>query len=272
MPGILSPSAAISQNPRLSFCSSISSHDFLICNILSHGGDSRLHVGLSSRRKLSLQCRHSDYRQRFGASDKTSYPGNSSFTPDVAVAVEPLPPRVFVGYSIYKGKAALTVEPKTPEFTLLESGAYKLSREGSVTLQFAPAAAVREYDWGRKQVFSLSVVEIATLIGLGAGDTCEFFHDPFKGRSDEGKVRKVLKVEPLKDGSGHFFYISVQNKMTNADENIYIPVTKAEFTVLKSAFNFILPYLVGWHAYADTIRPEISQRTNNGYSGSGGDF
>lgn len=26
--------------------------------------------------------------------------------------------------------------------------------------------------------------------------------------SDEGKVRKVLKVEPLPDGSGHFFNLS----------------------------------------------------------------
>lgn len=31
-----------------------------------------------------------------------------------------LPPRVFVGHSIYKGKAALTVEPKAPEFVSLD--------------------------------------------------------------------------------------------------------------------------------------------------------
>lgn len=29
--------------------------------------------------------------------------------------------------------------------------------------------------------------------------------------SDEGKVRKVLKVEPLPDGSGHFFNLSKLN-------------------------------------------------------------
>lgn len=29
----------------------------------------------------------------------------------------------------------------------------------------------------------------------------------------------------------------VQNKLINLDENIYIPVTKAEFAVLVSAFN-----------------------------------
>jgi hypothetical protein len=31
-----------------------------------------------------------------------------------------LPPRYFVGHSIYKGKAALTVEPRAPEFTPLD--------------------------------------------------------------------------------------------------------------------------------------------------------
>ncbi|KAJ0246465.1 hypothetical protein HA466_0170010 [Hirschfeldia incana] len=31
------------------------------------------------------------------------------------------------------------------------SGAFKLSREGFLLLQFAPAAGVRQYDWSRKQ-------------------------------------------------------------------------------------------------------------------------
>ncbi|KAG9140184.1 hypothetical protein Leryth_015796 [Lithospermum erythrorhizon] len=174
------------------------------------------------------------------------------------------PTRVFVGYTIYKGKAALTVEPRAPEFTPLDSGAYKLSKEGFVLLQFAPAAGVRQYDWMRKQVFSLSVSEMGNLISLGARDSCEFFHDPFKGKSDEGRVRKVLKVEPLPDGSGHFFNLSVQNKLTNVDESIYIPVTKAEFTVLMSAFNFIVPYLLGWHTFAaNTMKLEDASRVNN---------
>ncbi|KAI3858837.1 hypothetical protein MKW92_049544 [Papaver armeniacum] len=52
--------------------------------------------------------------------------------------------KVFVGHSIYKGKAALTVEPISPEFLPLESGAYKLSKEGFVLLQFAPGVGVRQ--------------------------------------------------------------------------------------------------------------------------------
>ncbi|KAL3631125.1 Single-stranded DNA-binding protein why1, chloroplastic [Castilleja foliolosa] len=174
-----------------------------------------------------------------------------------------LPTRVYVGYSVYKGKAALTVEPMTPEFSPLDSGAFKLSKEGFVLLQFAPAVGVRQYDWGRKQVFSLSVTEIGNIISLGAKVSCEFFHDPNKGRSDEGKVRKVLKVEPLPDGSGHFFNLSVQNKLVNVDESIYIPITKAEFAVLVSSFNFIIPYLLGWHTFANTMKTDDANRANS---------
>ncbi|KAK3026627.1 hypothetical protein RJ639_040654 [Escallonia herrerae] len=184
----------------------------------------------------------------------------------------PSPPRVFVGHSIYKGKAALTVEPRPPEFSPLDSGAFKLAKEGFVLLQFAPAAAARQYDWSRKQVFSLSVTEMGTIMSLGAKDSCEFFHDPFKGKSEEGRVRKVLKVEPLPDGSGHFFNLSVQNKLINVDENIYIPITKAEYTVLVSAFNFIIPYLLGWHTFANSIKPDDTSRGNNANSRAGADY
>lgn len=167
-------------------------------------------------------------------------------------------PRVYVGHSIYKGKAALTASPKPPEFTLLDSGAYKVLREGAVLLQFAPSVGIRQYDWSRKQVFSLSVTEVGSILCLDATDSCEFFHDPFKGKSEEGKIRKILKVEPLPDGSGHFFNLSVQNRTMNVDENIYIPITKAEFAILKSAFNFIVPHLLGWSAFANSIKPEGS--------------
>ncbi|GJN00941.1 hypothetical protein PR202_ga18168 [Eleusine coracana subsp. coracana] len=167
--------------------------------------------------------------------------------------------RVFTSYSIYKGKAALSFDPRPPQFVPLDSGAYKVAKEGCVLLQFAPAVATRQYDWSRKQVFSLSVWEIGTLLTLGPTDSCEFFHDPFKGRSlvswimnaliltiilshekknsEEGKVRKVLKVEPTPDGNGRFFNLSVQNRLLNIDESIYIPISKGEFAVIVSTLN-----------------------------------
>ncbi|KAJ6430007.1 hypothetical protein OIU84_021425 [Salix udensis] len=199
------------------------------------------------KKTLGVKCQYYDQQHKNFTTSSRSSP---SFAPPAGESA----PKLFVGHSIYKGKAALTVEPRSPEFSPLDSGAYKLVKEGFVLLQFAPAAAVRQYDWTRKQVFSLSVTEIGHL-----------------GKSEEGKVRKLLKVEPLPDGSGHFFNLSVQNKVLNIDESIYIPVTKAEYTVLTSAFNYILPYLLGWHAYANSIKPDDSSRGNNASPRYGGD-
>ncbi|KAL5759596.1 hypothetical protein ACOSP7_018116 [Xanthoceras sorbifolium] len=255
-------------NPRL--CPSQS-----LFTTKGNGGSSSIsltqNIFTNKKKKLSVKCRHSEYydQQSYAVAPNNSSSAQQSPTP---VSVGALPSRVYVGHSIYKGKAALTVEPRAPEFVSLDSGAIKLSKEGFVLLQFAPAVGVRQYDWSRKQVFSLSVTEIGTLVGLGARESCEFFHDPFKGRSEEGKVRKVLKVEPLPDGSGHFFNLSVQNKLINLDENIYIPITKAEFAVLVSAFNFILPYFLGWHAYANSIRADDTSRANNANPRYGGDY
>ncbi|XP_072982532.1 single-stranded DNA-binding protein WHY1, chloroplastic-like [Typha latifolia] len=236
---------------------------FLPSNPLRNGFSGlKTQIPNNKKRPSSFTCRHSDYFAPQRLASRSSEDSSSSPQPSGAQSS-----RVFVGHSIYKGKAALTVEPRAPEFTPLDSGAFKVSKEGFVLLQFAPAVGSRQYDWNRKQVFSLSVTEIGTLISLGVKDSCEFFHDPFKGRSEEGKVRKVLKIEPLPDGTGHFFNLSVQNRLLNVDESIYIPITKAEFAILNSAFNFILPYLIGWHAFANAIKPADSTRLNNTRSG-----
>ncbi|KAL6983536.1 hypothetical protein U1Q18_016922 [Sarracenia purpurea var. burkii] len=268
-----SPPGLTIQNPKPSphIIHSLSSLDAITATPLNLNTYSFFTPKPSKNQNFSFKCRHSDYfeqqQQRFAS--KPPPRNDTPFAPQAGVASLP---RVFVGHSIYKGKAALTVEPRPPEFSPLDSGAFKLSSPGYVLLQFAPAAGVRQYDWGRKQVFSLSVTEMGSLISLGARESCEFFHDPFKGKSDEGKVRKVLKVEPLPDGSGHFFNLSVQNKLLNLDESIYIPITKAEYTVLVSAFNFIVPHLLGWHTFASSIKPEDTIRVNNASPRSGTDF
>ncbi|MQM21826.1 hypothetical protein Taro_054871 [Colocasia esculenta] len=69
------------------------------------------------RRPLSVQCRRSDYYDAQQQRVPGTPEGGSSFAsqPPGAQAA-----RVFVGHSIYKGKAALTVEPRAPEFTPLD--------------------------------------------------------------------------------------------------------------------------------------------------------
>ncbi|XP_058760880.1 single-stranded DNA-binding protein WHY1, chloroplastic-like [Vicia villosa] len=235
--------------PPLSSSSSSTSSRFSFLKLFTSNTFSFSQTNSLPFKPLSIKCRHSD------VFETTT---NPSSTPNNNPSVGAIPPRVYVGHSIYKGKAALTITPRPPEFLPLDSGAYKISRDGYVLLQFAPSVGPRQYDWNRKQVFSLSVDEMGSVISLSARDSCEFFHDPYKGKSDEGKVSKVLKVEPFPDGSGFFFNLSVQNKLANVEENITLPVTKAELSVLSAIFKFIMPYLLGWHTFADSITPEYS--------------
>ncbi|KAG5068035.1 hypothetical protein JHK85_000412 [Glycine max] len=184
--------------------------------------------------------------------------------------------RVYVGYSVYTRKGVLTVTPRPPEFESKSSGAFKVSKEGYVVLQFAPSVGADEpiYDWNQKQIFSLSVSEMGTLITLGARDSWEFSHETVKLKSNETEVRKVLKVEPLLDATGHLFSLSVQKKPVNMEgiqKNISLPVTRAELAVLRVLFNYIMPYLLGWNAFGNSIKPEVYSQVNNTKSRYGAD-
>ncbi|CDY47337.1 hypothetical protein HID58_085467 [Brassica napus] len=139
-----SPLVALSYNPFASprFLSSSSSV------LVATGGLAVKRHVLASKPtktvKLTVKSRQTDYfeKQRFGDSSER-----------VLSKCEGGPARFYVGHSIYKGKAAVTVEPRAPEFVSLDSGAFKLSKDGSLLLQFAPAAGVRQYDWSKKQVW-----------------------------------------------------------------------------------------------------------------------
>jgi hypothetical protein len=172
--------------------------------------------------------------------------------------------KIFVKYTFYKGKAALGMQPKAPEYSTVDSGGIRLSKEGCVFLEFAPAVGTRQYDWSKKQIFALSVLELGTLLSLDPNEPCEFFHDPFVGKSEAGKIRKVLKVGMLQDTGGYFFNLRVSDRNLNIDESLFMPITKGEFSVMRSAFNFILPYLMGWHAYIDSTKLNESGHFTSG--------
>ncbi|VVA94905.1 unnamed protein product [Arabis nemorensis] len=154
--------------------------------------------------------------------------------------------RVFAPYAIFKGKAALSVEPCLPTFTKIEPGNLRIDRRGSVMMTFMPSVGERKYDWGKKQLFALSATEVGSLISMGSSDSSEFFHDPSMKSSNAGQVRKSLSIKPLADGSGYFFSLTVNNSLLNTNDRIVVPVTKAEFAVMKTAFSFALPHILGW--------------------------
>ncbi|PON67508.1 Transcription factor [Parasponia andersonii] len=181
-----SPFLVTTQNPNLCLSHSFYSSPFPLTSGFNFDISRFSANPKSVRKRLFLKCRQSDNFEQQKFNTTTAPNNDSSFASQTSPRGGQLPARFFVGHSIYKGKAALTVEPRAPEFTALDSGAFKVSKEGFVLLQFAPAAGVRVYDWSRKQ--------------------------------------------------------------------------------------FILPHLIGWSAFANSIKPEDTSRGNNASPRFGGDY
>ncbi|KAJ7973569.1 Single-stranded DNA-binding protein WHY2, mitochondrial [Quillaja saponaria] len=154
--------------------------------------------------------------------------------------------RIFAPYTVYKGKAALSLTPVLPTFTKLDSGSVVLDRRGVVMMRFWPSIGERKYDWEKRQLFALSATEVGSLISLGPRDSCEFFHDPSMLSSNAGQVRKSLSIKSHQDGSGYFVSLNVVNNISKTKEYFTVPVTTAEFAVMKTACNFALPHIMGW--------------------------
>ncbi|KAK6919825.1 Whirly transcription factor [Dillenia turbinata] len=157
--------------------------------------------------------------------------------------------RVFAPYSVFKGKAALSVDPFLPTFSKLTSGGVRVDRRGGIMMTFWPAH------------FALSATEVGSLISLGAKESCEFFHDPSMKSSNAGQVRKSLAVKPQSDGSGYMFSLSVVNNILKSNDRFSIPITAAEFAVLRTAFSFALPHIMGWDRI--TNQPQTSKDENS---------
>ncbi|CAN8235571.1 unnamed protein product [Cochlearia groenlandica] len=154
--------------------------------------------------------------------------------------------RVFAPYAIFKGKAALSVQPILPTFAKIEPGNLRIDRRGSVMMTFMPSSGERKYDWEKRQLFALSATEVGSLISMGSSDSSEFFHDPSMKSINAGQVRKSLSIKPHADGSGYFISLSVNNSILKTNDRFVVPVTTAEFAVLKTAFSFALPHIMGW--------------------------
>ncbi|KAK1431485.1 hypothetical protein QVD17_07944 [Tagetes erecta] len=152
--------------------------------------------------------------------------------------------RIYADFSIFKGKAALSAAPVLPTFSKAGSGYTKVDRRGVIMLTFRPAIGERKYDSEKKQLFALSVTEVGSFISLGPGDSCEFYHDPSIQSRDAGQVRKSLSVKPYTDG--YFISLSVTNNILKTNERFTVPVTTAEFAVMRAAFNYALPHIMGW--------------------------
>ncbi|KAK8947001.1 hypothetical protein KSP39_PZI006989 [Platanthera zijinensis] len=154
--------------------------------------------------------------------------------------------KLYADFAIFKGKAALLITPVSPKFIGMASGRQMVDRKGIVLFKFIPAIGAHKYDSERKQYFALSATEVGCLISLGPVESCEFFHDPSMKKSSEGQIKKTLSISPFPDGGGYIFNLSVMDSLNKTNERFTLPVTKAEFSVMRTAFGFVLPHIMGW--------------------------
>ncbi|XP_057532396.1 single-stranded DNA-binding protein WHY2, mitochondrial [Amaranthus tricolor] len=161
--------------------------------------------------------------------------------------------RIYAGYSVYKGKTAFSAEPVPPEFIKVDSG-IRIKRQGYIMLSFSPSVGERKYDWQKKQRFALSATEVGSLIALGPAGSCEFFHDPAMKTSNAGQVRKSLSIKANPEGTGYFFSLNVVNNTLKTNERLTLPVSSAEFAVMRTSFSYALPHIMGWDRYSSQHR------------------
>ncbi|CAL9764626.1 unnamed protein product [Musa acuminata subsp. burmannicoides] len=169
--------------------------------------------------------------------------------------------RRYADYTVFKGKAALSVSPVLPTFREVDSGVSRVSKKGCVILTFWPAIGQRKYDWQKKQAFALSPTEVGSLIGLGPAESCEFFHDPAMKSRLEGQVKKSLSISPMNDKAGYLLNLSVINNIQKTNERFSLPVTKAEFTAIRTVFSYVLPHIMGWTQAASPQPPSTATHT-----------
>ena len=97
-------------------------------------------------------------------------------------------PAVYTAYTVYKSKGAVSFKIIKPTWDRAASG-IRLSREGTMLLEFATGSGDRSYAWGSKGTFGLSASEIGDfLAAVDANEEWSAFHDPNMGGSSRGAV------------------------------------------------------------------------------------
>ncbi|KAA3469670.1 single-stranded DNA-bindig protein WHY2, mitochondrial [Gossypium australe] len=139
---------------------------------------SNIPVNLRTYTKMLKQCRSLLSRSLQSAKWGDGFESQAAFSTslqDFAV-IGNANVRVFAPYTIYKGKASLSISPVLQTFSDIDG--LKVNRRGSMMLTFCPAIGERKYDWEKRQKFALSPTEVGSLISMGAHDASEFYHDP----------------------------------------------------------------------------------------------
>lgn len=127
-----------------------------------------------------------------------------------------------------------------------------LKRSGSVYLEFAQSNGERGYDWEKKQSFAMSPLEAASVLEEPMTNH-EMIHDPRMGSINAGSIVKIFQIQMAERGL--FFKLRV--KEGGQEWNVSVPVSKAEYRLMRVIMEYTLPHLTGFaHMVGNTAFPE----------------
>ena len=97
--------------------------------------------------------------------------------------------RTYIEYKLYKTKGAVALKP-IPATIKLDGPVRTVEKDGVLLLEFAPLSGVaaqsaaaggygkKDYDYSKKEFFSLSVTELGDLIHMKETDSLNYVHTP----------------------------------------------------------------------------------------------
>ena len=141
---------------------------------------------------------------------------------------------VYTAYTVYKGRGAMSLKLIKPTWERISTGSgIRVSREGTVLLEFAQSKGERVYDWDNKGTFAMNAVECGDILeAIETSTERSFFHDPNRMGAAQGAVTKTLKFSPARD-SGYFYSLYVNDKSSGATSRFDTAVSTAELRVIQ---------------------------------------
>ncbi|KAJ9525533.1 hypothetical protein QJQ45_003080 [Haematococcus lacustris] len=142
--------------------------------------------------------------------------------------------KCFADFAIYKGKGAVQMKPVPPSWSRTDGPRgpkLVLSREGVLMMEFANVMQGQsDYD----------------LTGRPSDAGVEFFHDSGKSNAAQAGITKRLKLIYGQDLSSMLLTVTQSNAQENKNTQVTVPITRAEFVVIKALANHLIPRLLGF--------------------------
>lgn len=162
-----------------------------------------------------------------------------------------------IQYSLYKGakgpKQSQQYGWGAIQFQLkpaVLSDNFKNEKEGVIFVNAASSTAADVYDWSNKFVFAMGLPDLGKIIRFfvagGAGESLSLYHDPDKGKENEGTRSKTMSFY-TKDGCLNGCMITCSMKSEEEQVQHKIPVSGDEVIILKNLFEAAIPAILGWN-------------------------